>query len=52
MHDVQMLAMISCLLEFQTLPETDNGTVSPPDESKYNEYRDVSIFENYKLFRH
>ncbi len=44
MHDIQMLAMISCLLEYQSLPETFTGNVpvSSPDDIKHNEYRDVS----------
>lgn len=45
MHDIQMLAMISCLLEYQSLPERSARDVSTSssDENPQIEYRDVSI---------
>ncbi len=52
MHDIQMLAMISCLLEYQSLPETFTGNVpvSSPDDVKHNEYRDVSKLNKDESF--
>ncbi|CAB3996168.1 Hypothetical predicted protein [Paramuricea clavata] len=50
-HDIQMLAMISCLLEYESLPETfdTSVSVSSPDENKHNEYRDQRISKNFGL---
>jgi hypothetical protein len=50
-HDVQMLAMISCILEYQSLPEAFTGYLpaSSFDEFKHIEHRDVSPLKDLSV---